>query len=94
MKIEKIIWLDEIIEKLLVKHDVTQSEVIQVITGGPAFRFVENGFRKDEDIYSAMGRSVAGRFLAVFFVYKKGGVALIISARDMTKGERRKYEQK
>jgi uncharacterized DUF497 family protein len=29
-----------------------------------------------------------------FFVYKKDKLALIISARDMTHGERRRYEQK
>ena len=32
-----------------------------------------------------------GRYLIVFFVYKRNGRALIISARDMTKSERRKF---
>lgn len=38
-----------------------------------------------------MGRMKAGRYLIVFFIQKKSGDALIISARDMTQKERRTY---
>jgi len=34
------------------------------------------------------------KHLVVFFIHKKDGHALILSARDMTRAERRKYEQK
>ena len=41
-----------------------------------------------------MEKTDSGRFLIVFFVYKKGNQALILSARDMTDAERKRYEKK
>ncbi len=39
----------------------------------------------------ALGRSDSGRYLAVLFIYKKTKEALILSARDMARKERRSY---
>jgi hypothetical protein len=91
MKINEVIWFDEVIEKLLRKHNIRQSEVMEVFTGRPHFRHGEKGFRPGEDVYAAMGRTGGGRYMTVFFVYKAGGRALIITARDMTGAERRLY---
>jgi uncharacterized DUF497 family protein len=41
-----------------------------------------------------MGQTEAGRYLIVFFIHKKSGAALVISARDMTPKERRRYGRK
>ncbi len=41
-----------------------------------------------------LGRSDAGRYLAVFFIYTKDQRALILSARDMSDAERKRYERK
>ena len=60
----------------------------------PKFRFVEKGHREGENVYSALGQTEAGRYLIVFFVYKTTNAALVISARDMTRGERKRYEKK
>jgi uncharacterized DUF497 family protein len=68
MYIDDFIWLPHIVEKLAIKHRVTQDEVEKV--------------------------SDAGRYLIVFFIYKVAHTALIISARDMNKSERRRYERK
>ena len=57
------------------------------------FRFVEKGHRPGENVYAAMGKTNGGRYLIVFFVYKTDKHALILSARDMTKSERRLYEK-
>ena len=94
MKVSGIIWLREIVEKLIVKHRVTQDEVREVLRGSSHFRFVEKGHRRGENVYSAMGQTEAGRYLIVFFVRKKSQQALIVSARDMTGGERKRYEKK
>ncbi len=94
MKIEEIIWLEDIVEKLDRKHCVRQSEVMEVLENKPKFRFVEKGHRKGENVYAALGQTYEGRYLIIFFVYKRNGRALIISARDMTKSERRLYETK
>lgn len=93
MKIKGIIWLDEIIEKLVRKHGVRPGDVIEILSGKPHFRFVEKGHRSGENVYSAMGSTRAGRKMIVFFIYKPRGEALILSARDMKKAERRRYEQ-
>ena len=94
MKINEIIWLEDIVEKLESKHNVRQSEVLNVLENKPKFRFVEKGHRKNENVYAALGQTYEGRYLIIFFVYKRNGQALIISARDMTKSERRFYEPK
>ena len=94
MKIRGLIWLDEIIEKIARKHNVSQDEVRDILTDRPHFRFVEKGHRRGENVYAALGQTKNGRYLIVFFVYKKNGQALIISARDMTDAERNRYEKK
>jgi len=94
LKIKGIIWLEDIVEKLERKHGVRQSDVIKVLENKPKFRFVEKGHRRGENVYAALGQTYEGRYLIVFFVYKRNGEALIISARDMTKSEKKLYEQK
>ncbi len=94
MYIDDFIWLPDIIEKLIVKHDVTQDEGEEVFFNCPRYRFVESGYRSGEDVYSASGQTDAGRYLIVFFIHKPGNVALILSGRDMDKKERRHYERK
>ena len=94
MKIKGLIWFEEIIEKLERKHHVQQEEVKEVFLSRPKFRFVEKGHRFEEHVYAAMGRTNEGRYLIVFFVYRQDKSALILSARDMTPAERKKYEQK
>ena len=65
MRIESIIWLPNIVNKLDWKHNVATEEV--------------------EEIF---------HYLIIFFIYKPSHKALIISARDMDKKERRRYEKK
>ena len=93
MRIEGIIWFDEIIEKLEWKHSVQPREVTEVIAKTQEFRFVEKGYRAGENVYAAMGQTYAGRYLIVFFIYKKDKRVFILSARNMTDSERRKYEK-
>ena len=94
MKIKGFIWYNEIVRKIGQKHNVQQNEVREIFAKHPRFRFVEKGHKPDENVYAALGRTNSGRYLIIFFVYKKDKLALIISARDMTHGERRRYEQK
>jgi len=93
LRIERIIWFDEIIEKLEWKHSVQPREVTEVFVNKPEFRFVEKGYRSSEDVYAAMGQTNAGRYIIIFFIYKKNKHAFIVSARNMTDTERRKYEK-
>ncbi len=94
MKITGFIWLDDIVQKLQWKHAVTQKEVVEIFANSPRFRFVEKGHRAGENVYAAFGQTDSGRYLSIFFVYKKDRRALMLSARDMTDSERRRYEKK
>lgn len=94
MKIKGVIWLDDIVEKLRQKHNVSIQEVWEVFADSPQFRFVEKGHRSGENVYFALGQTIGGRYLIVFFIHKKDRRALILSARDMTRKERRKFGHK
>jgi uncharacterized DUF497 family protein len=94
MHVSGVIWLRDIVDKLVWKHRVTIDEVEEVLSPSSHYRFIETGDVAGEDLYAAMGQTEAGRYLVVFFVYKTKGEALIISARDMTRKERRSYGKK
>ncbi|MEM8780390.1 MAG: BrnT family toxin [Cyanobacteria bacterium P01_G01_bin.49] len=93
MQLYEVIWKDQFVEKLAVKHGVTTNEVEQVLFSRSHIRKAQKGRIKGEDLYVAYGQTNAGRYLIVFFVRKTQTSALPISARDMTQSERRYYEQ-
>lgn len=84
MLIDEIIWQQQFVEKLAAKHSVEKTEVEEVLTNRPRFRFVSKGNRSGEDVYSALGQTDAGRYLIVFFIQKP-------NRRVMTQTERRNY---
>ncbi|MFQ5792448.1 MAG: BrnT family toxin [Acidobacteriota bacterium] len=94
MRIEGFVWLNDVEDKLAVKHQVSIQEVEEVFEDEPEFRFVEKGHRKGEDVYMALGRTEAGRYLAVLFILKTTNEALILTARDMADKERKYYGRK
>jgi uncharacterized protein len=94
MYIHGFIWLESILDKLAAKHHVMPEEVEDVFFNRPRFRFHERGHVQGEDMYTALGQTDDGRYLIVFFILKPDHQALIISARDMTRSERRRYEQR
>jgi len=94
LEIDDLIITPEILDKLIWKHNVTESEVRQVFLDKPQYRFIEKGRYKGEHLYLALGTTDAGRYLAVYFIYKKNKQALIITSRNMTENERRKYAKK
>lgn len=91
MELYYVIWKDQFVEKLAVKHGVSTDEAEEALFGGPLVRRIEPGRVEGEDIYAAYGRTDAGRYLVVFFIRKAVNTALPISARDMTRAERRYY---
>jgi uncharacterized DUF497 family protein len=94
LKLTGLVWLEDIVGKLLQKHQVQQQEVKELLSNLPRFFFVEKGHRRGENVYAALGQTDAGRYLIVFFVRTKDGRALILSARDMTDAERKRHERK
>lgn len=55
---------------------------------------IEKGRIKGENVYYAMGTTDSGRYIIAFFIYKTGGKALVLTARDMDVKERKHYETK
>ena len=95
MKIDLIVCPDHIEDKLESEHHVKVQEARQVLLGKPRIRFAEKGHIEGNDVYGAFGRTYAGRYLSVFFVYKpETKTAIIISARDMNDKERKAYGRK
>ena len=92
MRIHQIVWLNEFVDKIVRKHDVSRSEVEQLFLNKPVFEFAERGHISGEDLYRAIGQTDGGRYLIVFFIHKPGGQALVISARDATRQERKHYD--
>lgn len=79
-------WSYSVVEKLISKHQVTPDEVEQVFSG-------KTVVRSHRGVYLALGRSFASRYLLVAF-NKTGKQSIkILTARDMTKSEKRLYLQ-
>ena len=94
MKIDGFIWLPDIVDKLAGKHHVDQDEVEEIFFNQPRYWFVERGNRLGEDVYATTGQTGAGRYLIVFFIHKERNMALILSARNMDRKERKRHERK
>jgi len=94
MKTKGFIWLENVMEKLETKHNIAPGEAEEVFTDRPKIKKMNRGHFRGEDVYRALGRTASGRYLAVFFIHKKSSEALILSARDMDRKERRSYGKK
>ena len=82
-RIEGFIWREWVIEKLLARHSVTPDEVEEVFFNSPLkVRKASSGK------YLLYGTSNSGRYLFVIFAWDESKVR-VITARDMTKAERR-----
>lgn len=95
MRIDYIICPANIEDKLTTKHNVQITEARQVLLSAPRIRFAEKGYTPGDDVYGAFGQTFGGRYLAVFFVYKSSTkTAIIISARNMSSAEKKRYGRK
>jgi len=92
--IDDIIWLNRIIEKLAWKHNVLPSEVEEVLSSHCRIFKKEKGKVAGEYLYNALGKTKDGRYLSVFFIRKLNNKALIVTARNMNRNERKRYEKK
>jgi len=50
LEITRIVWLEDIVEKLRWKHNIEESEVIEVLGNYPRFVRKEAGFVPGEDV--------------------------------------------
>jgi len=95
MVINEIVWLDSVVEKVIWKHNVTPVEIEEIIEDKKHRIFKkEKGKVDGENLYNLLGKTNNGRYLSIFFIRKFNNKALIITARDMNKRERRRYARK
>ncbi len=94
MKIAGFIWLEDVIEKLEAKHNVLAIEVEEVFASNPKIKKMHHGNFRGEHVYRALGHTKSGRYLTIFFIHKQAQEALLLSARDMDRKERKSYGKK
>ncbi|OGK99097.1 MAG: hypothetical protein A3E31_15135 [Candidatus Rokubacteria bacterium RIFCSPHIGHO2_12_FULL_73_22] len=73
-------------------HRVSQAECEQVFFNRPIRVAPDERHSHEEPRRAALGRTDDGRLLTVVFTVR-GALARVISARDMSRRERRVYEQ-
>ena len=79
------------IQKNREKHRVAFIECEEVFLHGPCI-FPNPGHSHVESRYLALGRAAQGRLLAVIFTMRRNKIR-VISARDMSRKERRIYAE-
>lgn len=82
--IQRLIWTRRNDEHIA-RHGVTRFEVEELRWNAPLLT------RAGEIRYRAIGVSDAGRYLTVFLDARNGGVYYVVTARDSTDSERRRY---
>lgn len=94
MNITHLVWDPENTEHIA-KHQVIPEEVEEVCSGELASVRVERGRgfnRIANPLYYVLGRTAAGRYLFVVVRWLGRGQARVITARDQSDRERRRYE--
>jgi uncharacterized DUF497 family protein len=91
LRITDILWKDRFVAKLADKHGVSTDEVEEALRSKPLVRKVAKGRVRGEHVYAALAQLGSGRYLIAFFILKKHGIIIPISARDMDASERRYY---
>lgn len=86
-------WDEGNIDKNLVKHRVTNLECEQIFFNEPLVVVEDLNHSQRERRYYALGRTDTGRLLFVAFTIRNNLIR-IISARDMSPKERKKYGKK
>ena len=94
-RIQELYWRADRVTHIA-RHGVTPEEVEDAVFGdhrglllrvGPAER------NPDETVYRFLGRTSGGRHLLVALLYLGDGLAMPLTARDMSESERRRYQR-
>ncbi|MDO9514330.1 MAG: BrnT family toxin [Elusimicrobiota bacterium] len=86
-------WDTGNIEKNLIKHKVRFQECEEVFFNNPFFRPILLTEKIVEQRYYAFGITDRRRKLTIVFTIRKGKIR-VVSARDMSRKERRFYDEK
>lgn len=77
-----------------VKHGVTKMEAEQIFFNHPLLVLVDQKHSQSESRFHAYGKTMEGRLLLVTFTLRSNGTLLrVISARNMSARERKRYHE-
>lgn len=85
-------WDDGNVRKNWDSHRVSAGECEQVFLNQPLVVAADERHSQTEDRFFALGQTGAGRLLFVAFTVR-GALIRVISARDMSRRERKEYEK-
>lgn len=85
-------WDEGNAEKNWLRHGVSRGECEEFFFGAPLLVVADQGHSAAEDRFYALGQTDAGRGLFVVFTIR-GALIRVISARDMSRRERKEYER-
>ncbi len=88
----KFEWDENKAAKNLSKHQVSFDEAKTVFDDPLYIDFYDPDHSEDEDRYLIVGQSTQGRLLIVSYT-ERGNSVRLISAREVTRKERRVYEE-
>jgi uncharacterized DUF497 family protein len=91
--VEGFEWDDGNANKNWHLHGVTEGECEEVFFNLPLIIAADKKHSDSEDRFFALGRTESNRWLFLAFTVRNNLIR-VISARDMTKSERRKYYEK
>jgi len=86
VEIERLVWNQKTREKIAKKHHLSRQEVEEVFAR-------DYHIRRFGKFYHAYGQSAVGRYLFVVFLPLGRGRAQVVTAREMTRKERRLYRR-
>lgn len=85
-------WDEGNVDKNRIMHNVENWECEQIFFNAPLLIIDDPRHSAKEERWAAFGHTDEGRLLTVIFT-KRGSLIRIISARDMSRKERRFYEE-
>ena len=85
-------WDEANVLKNWEKHKVKHTEAQEVFGNEPKLVFEDVRHSKAEKCYLTLGKTDSGRKIAVFFTFRADKIR-VISARDMNRKERIRYEE-
>ena len=94
-RIEELRWRDDRVEHIA-QHEIGPAEVEEAVLDDRKALLEKVGLaRRDpsQPVYILLGRTRAGRYLAVVPIGEERGVGFPVTARNMNQAERRRYSR-
>lgn len=92
-RIRELRWRPDRVDHIA-RHGISPDEVEEAVYGdsvGLLLRVGRAEREPDQVLYNYHGRTAAGRYLFVVLIHEGGDLAMPVTAREMTRSEKRRY---